>query len=225
MKSNIKVLVFCLSFLLFSLSASADTAYCGPDCFHFDVAHMFFNRPVDEVKSDILANIETVQNDDFLEWKGKHIEVLRSAARVGTLEIIRFILDNWGDMEKEGIITPVYSAAMAGRDDVVEILLEYGVNPNSKYWDNPISAGVSSYARILCASHPRYKFFNCFETDPIDSYIRTLQILWPLIENKEKYMELWESYFYVDLRDVCTQAEIENEWNKFLSLMNSPYSE
>jgi hypothetical protein len=219
MTKNVKTFVFCLCFVLLSLSVMAETGSYGPQPPYAKIIYSFFNRPIEVVKSDIIANMHNIKNHEYFIWNDVRIEGLDAAIPFANPKIVRFILENWDNIEEYNRIHyALVSAAMDGRDDLVEILLEYGADPNFAYCLSPLDNALIMYVGAISIRSRNYKFeINSYIT-PIENYVKTIQILWPITENKEERMDYWKKEFDTGLIEYYTQAEIEQEWNKFLSL-------
>jgi hypothetical protein len=219
MTKNVKTFVFCLCFVLLSLSVMAETGSYGPQPPYAKIIYSFFNRPIEVVKSDIFANMHNIKNHGYFIWNDVRIEGLDAAIPFANPKIVRFILENWDNIEEYNRIHyALVSAAMDGRDDLVEILLEYGADPNFAYCLSPLDNALIMYVGAISIRSRNYKFeINSYIT-PIENYVKTIQILWPITENKEERMDYWKKEFDTGLIEYYTQAEIEQEWNKFLSL-------
>ena len=219
MTKNVKTFVFCLCFLLLSLSVLAETGSYGPQPDYNSIYYPFFNRPIEEVKSDIIANMHNIKNHGCLIWNGNRIELLDAAIPFANSKIVRFILENWDNIEEYNRIHyALVSAAMHVRDDLVEILLEYGADPNFVYSFSALDEALIMYVGAIRIRSHNYKFKNHGYIPPIENYVKIIQILWPITENKEERMDYWKKQFDTGLIEYYTQEEIEQEWNKFLSL-------
>ena len=219
MTKNVKTFVFCLCFLLLSLSVMAETGSYGPQPPYAKIIYSFFNRPIEEVKSDIIANMHNIKNHEYFIWNDVRIEGLDAAISFANPKIVRFILENWDNIEEYNRIHyALVSAAMDGRDDLVEILLEYGADPNFAYCLSPLDNALIMYVGAISIRSRNYKFKNHGYIPPIENYVKIIQILWPITENKEERMDYWKKQFDTGLIEYYTQEEIEQEWNKFLSL-------
>lgn len=200
----------------------AETGSYGPQPDYAKIIYSFFNRPIEEVKSDIFANMHNIKNHGYFIWNDVRIEGLDAAISFASPEIVRYILENWDNIEEYNRIHyALVSAAMDGRDDLVEILLEYGADPNFAYSLSPLDKALVMYVGAISIRSHNYKFKNDTYITPIENYVKTIQILWPITENKEERMDYWKKEFDTGLIEYYTQSEIEQEWNKFLSLTAS----
>ncbi len=227
MKKNV---LLCLICILFPLLALADTAYVkiypGDD---LTVARSFFDRPLEEVKRDILSNLENINSP----FEDTHHKLLHLASINGTPEILKFILDNGADIEVRDSSsgTPLYAAAMTGRADSVKILLEYGADPNCNCPDNPIRTAFTGYIRFLLNDidrrkgiYPKELYELSKETRPCrpksyQEYGIIIQMLWPVTQLEEKILGTWKNEFYFYMRSKLTTPELDKEWDKFLSII------
>ncbi len=231
MKNNKKILMLCLACLFLPLLVIAETAYVKLNPGDYRIAgQSFFDRPQEDVKKDIIANIENI-NVIFDENFGGTF--LHFASTNGTPEILKFILDNGADIEALDCFshTPLCGAAMMGRDDSVKILLEYGADPNYTYINRkPIHLALSGYISVLLSDISERKNNYISKVDKLPEEKpwrkRTVQnrglmikLLWPVTELKENELEIWKKEFSSDLKSELTKPEIEKEWNKFLSLI------
>jgi hypothetical protein len=106
----------------------------------------FFERPIEKVKADILAQKPEI--DSYFETKFGGNLILSEAAVGGTTEILEFLLKNGSKTEyidKRSYSTALYDAVIARRLDSIKILLKYGANPDYKFIDKPIDRCVDGY--------------------------------------------------------------------------------
>ena len=81
------------------------------------------------------------------------------------------------------------------RDNLVEILLEYGADPNFVHSFSALDEALHMYVGAISIRSHNYKFeINSYIT-PIENYVKTIQILWPITENKEERMDYWKKQF------------------------------
>lgn len=233
MNKNTKITLLCLICLLFfPLLATADTAYVK--IYPADdrrLACSLFDRPLEEVKRDILANLKNING--ALSDSDKTF--LHFASINGTPEILKFILDNGADIEvrDSSSSTPLYLAAMTGRSDLVKILLEYGANPNCNCSHNPIHTAFTGYINQLRNDIGRKKSVYPKEPNELSNqkpcrprsyqeYGYIIQMLWPVTQLEEEILEIWKKDFYFNLHSKLTKAELDKEWEIFTSMIKQP---
>jgi len=81
---------------------------------------------------------------------------LADAVAHGSIEFIQYLLEKGADLEKDNSddLTPLMEAAKRGREDVVKLLIEYGVTIDTKAIEMATRMGHMSIANLLISMLP-----------------------------------------------------------------------
>lgn len=135
---------------------------------HYDLTTACRLGDIERVRA-IVSNDPSAanRNADYETWYSGF--PLRSAAKAGHIEIVRYLLDSGADPNKpEHGLAPwggsLFDAAQNGHTDVVELLLERGANPNQVVESSGSPLSIAENAEIkelLLQAGAEHDWFGC----------------------------------------------------------------
>lgn len=192
----------------------------------------FLDRPIEEVKADILAAKDI---NDIYPYEFGYVPILVYAAEVGTPEILEFLLKNAADPDNIGKHprrAAMHAAIVSHRIDSIKILLKYGADPNLKWNDKkPIDEGVYRYTDVLYNEIYRKHIEKPLKPETLktivelkQTYIEIMKLLLPITTIEKENLTRWRKNFDMLLHAVpaevkLTESEVDKEWKLFLDLI------